>query len=72
MTKTARLTGDCGTTGLGDGTHMRYAGPRVALMGDVDELNSNIGMQIALHDPVDTLGPSRPHRVRSRARRRGG
>ena len=43
----ATRTGDTGTTGLGDGTRVSKADPRVAAMGDVDELNSAIGMLIA-------------------------
>lgn len=37
-------TGDDGTTGLGDGSRLGKDAPRVAALGDVDELNSVIGM----------------------------
>ncbi len=37
-------TGDDGTTGLGDGSRTGKASPRVDAMGDVDELNSLIGL----------------------------
>jgi cob(I)alamin adenosyltransferase len=37
-------TGDAGTTGLGDGTRVDKDAPRIAAMGDVDELNSAIGL----------------------------
>ncbi len=37
-------TGDDGSTGLGDGTRIGKASLRVACMGDVDELNSHIGL----------------------------
>ncbi|MCP5266227.1 MAG: cob(I)yrinic acid a,c-diamide adenosyltransferase [Burkholderiaceae bacterium] len=40
----ATRTGDDGTTGLGDGSRTRKDDPRVAAMGDVDELNSVIGL----------------------------
>jgi cob(I)alamin adenosyltransferase len=44
LTKIATRTGDDGTTGLGDGTRTRKDALRVAAMGDVDELNSSIGL----------------------------
>jgi cob(I)alamin adenosyltransferase len=37
-------TGDDGTTGLGDGTRVGKESLRVACMGDVDELNSQVGL----------------------------
>lgn len=37
-------TGDKGTTGLGDGSRVDKHAPRIAAMGDVDELNSAIGL----------------------------
>lgn len=40
----ATRTGDDGTTGLGDGSRLRKDEPRVAALGDVDELNSVIGL----------------------------
>ena len=55
----ATRTGDSGTTGLGDGTRVSKADPRVAAMGDVDELNSAVGMLIALGVPGDELGIGR-------------
>ena len=44
LTKIATRTGDDGTTGLGDGTRTRKDALRVAVMGEVDELNSSIGV----------------------------
>ena len=41
-------TGDDGTTGLVDGTRTPKDAPRMAAIGDVDELNAAIGM-VALH-----------------------
>ena len=38
----ATRTGDAGTTGLGDGSRVSKSGPRVAAMGDVDELNATL------------------------------
>jgi len=44
LTQIATRTGDDGTTGLGDGRRTVKDSPRVAAMGDVDELNSTIGL----------------------------
>jgi cob(I)alamin adenosyltransferase len=40
-------TGDDGTTGLVDGSRAAKDTPRLAAMGDVDELNSAIGVAVA-------------------------
>ncbi|MVW71389.1 cob(I)yrinic acid a,c-diamide adenosyltransferase [Bordetella sp. 15P40C-2] len=40
----ATRTGDDGTTGLGDGRRLAKDEPRIAAMGDVDELNTVIGL----------------------------
>lgn len=44
LTQIATRTGDDGTTGLGDNTRVPKNHLRVQAMGDVDELNSNIGL----------------------------
>ena len=44
LTAIATRTGDDGTTGLGDGTRTRKDALRVTAMGDVDELNSTLGL----------------------------
>lgn len=44
LTQIATRTGDDGTTGLGDNTRVRKDSLRVAAMGDVDELNSSLGV----------------------------
>jgi cob(I)alamin adenosyltransferase len=44
LTQIATRTGDYGTTGLGDNSRVRKDALRVHAMGDVDELNSNIGV----------------------------
>lgn len=50
-------TGDQGSTGLGDGSRVSKDAPRVAALGDVDELNSAIGLlrTEALPDGMDAL-----------------
>ena len=40
-------TGDDGTTGLADGHRVAKDSPRVASMGDLDELNANLGVVLA-------------------------
>lgn len=44
----ATRTGDAGETGLGDGSRVGKSSPRVAAMGDVDELNSGLGLLLAI------------------------
>jgi cob(I)alamin adenosyltransferase len=44
LSKIATRTGDAGTTGLGDGSRVDKDALRVHAMGDVDELNSQIGV----------------------------
>jgi len=57
LSQIATRTGDDGTTGLGDGTRVAKDHFRVQAMGDVDELNSNIGVLLAepLPDEVREL-----------------
>ena len=47
LTKIYTRTGDDGTTGLADGTRVAKDALRVHAMGDVDELNSALGMLLA-------------------------
>jgi len=44
LTQIATRTGDNGTTGLGDNTRVSKNNLRVHAMGDVDELNSHLGL----------------------------
>ena len=44
LSKIATRTGDNGTTGLGDGSRVGKDALRVHAMGDVDELNSHVGL----------------------------
>ena len=44
LTQIATRTGDNGTTGLGDNSRISKNSLRVHAMGEVDELNSNIGV----------------------------
>jgi len=53
LTAIATRTGDDGTTGLGDGTRVPKDHLRVQAMGDVDELNSTLGVLLAEPLPDD-------------------
>ena len=53
LTQIATRTGDDGTTGLGDGTRVPKDHLRVQAMGDVDELNSQLGVLLAEPLPDD-------------------
>ena len=44
LSKIATRTGDAGMTGLGDGSRVEKDHLRICAMGDVDELNSQIGV----------------------------
>jgi len=53
LTQIATRTGDDGSTGLGDGTRVGKDHLRVHAMGDVDELNSHLGVLLAEPLPDD-------------------
>ena len=53
LTQIATRTGDDGSTGLGDGTRVAKDHLRVQAMGDVDELNSGLGVLLAEPLPDD-------------------
>ena len=53
LTQIATRTGDDGTTGLGDNTRVSKNSLRVHAMGDVDELNSHIGLLLCEPMPDD-------------------
>jgi len=53
LTQIATRTGDDGSTGLGDGTRVSKSHLRVMAMGDVDELNSGLGVLLAEPLPAD-------------------
>ncbi len=53
LTQIATRTGDDGTTGLGDGSRVSKSSLRICAMGDVDELNSHIGLLLCETLPPD-------------------
>jgi len=57
LTQIATRTGDNGTTGLGDNTRVSKNSLRVHSMGEVDELNSHIGLLLCedMPEPVRKL-----------------
>jgi cob(I)alamin adenosyltransferase len=52
LSQIATRTGDNGTTGLGDNTRVSKDSLRVHAMGDVDELNSHIGVLLCEELPA--------------------
>ena len=58
-------TGDRGETGLGDGSRRSKDDPRLTAIGEVDELNSTIGLLRAtgLPEPIDALMERIQHRL---------
>ncbi len=53
LTQIATRTGDDGTTGLGDGSRVAKDHLRICAMGEVDELNSHLGVLLAEPLPAD-------------------
>ena len=47
LSRITTRTGDKGETGLGDGSRVAKDSARIAALGDVDELNSSIGLLLA-------------------------
>src|SRR5262245_18466833 len=53
LSKISTRTGDAGSTGLGDGARVSKDHPRVRALGDVDELNSALGLLVAEVQPAE-------------------
>ena len=53
LSKIVTRTGDAGTTGLADGSRVPKDSGRIAALGDVDELNSMLGVLLAEELPLD-------------------
>ncbi len=53
LTKIYTRTGDKGDTGLADGSRVAKDAPRIEAMGDIDELNSAIGVLLTEDLPAD-------------------
>ncbi|MBI2384163.1 MAG: cob(I)yrinic acid a,c-diamide adenosyltransferase [Gammaproteobacteria bacterium] len=57
LSKIVTRTGDTGTTGLASGERVAKTDVRIQAMGDVDELNSQIGVLLSLKPPRAIAGP---------------
>ena len=55
ISKVVTKTGDKGDTGLGDKSRVAKDSARVQVLGDVDELNSHIGLVLANYKEVDDI-----------------
>jgi cob(I)alamin adenosyltransferase len=55
LTRIYTRTGDKGTTGLADGRRVEKYHPRIEALGDIDELNSSLGVLIADLAPGDPM-----------------
>ncbi|HEY1287241.1 MAG TPA: cob(I)yrinic acid a,c-diamide adenosyltransferase [Burkholderiales bacterium] len=53
LSKITTRTGDAGDTGLGDGARVAKDSARIAALGDIDELNSAIGVVLAEGVPAE-------------------
>jgi len=53
LSKIYTRTGDAGTTGLADGSRVAKDSPRIAALGDLDELNSIVGLLLTEELPED-------------------
>jgi cob(I)alamin adenosyltransferase len=53
LSRIATRTGDKGETGLGDGKRVAKDSARIQALGDIDELNSAIGVLLAEKVPAD-------------------
>jgi cob(I)alamin adenosyltransferase len=56
LSKIATRVGDDGSTGLGDGRRVSKGDARIGAIGDVDELNSNLGVLLCEVLPEDVRG----------------
>ncbi|MGE0072691.1 MAG: cob(I)yrinic acid a,c-diamide adenosyltransferase [Thiomonas sp.] len=53
LTAISTRTGDAGTTGLGDGSRCSKSALRIHALGEVDELNSHLGLLRSMELPAD-------------------
>ncbi|MET4000182.1 cob(I)yrinic acid a,c-diamide adenosyltransferase [Marinobacterium sp. MBR-109] len=57
LTRIYTRSGDSGTTALANGQRIPKYHPRIEALGDVDELNSLLGLLLAELDTTDNLSP---------------
>jgi len=53
LSKITTRTGDAGETGLGDGARVPKDHPRITALGEIDELNSALGLVLAEEVPAE-------------------
>ena len=53
ISKVTTKTGDDGSTGLADGSRIAKSSARICLLGELDELNANIGLCMSYLDKQD-------------------
>src|SRR6266850_2333712 len=74
LSKIYTRTGDSGETGLGDGSRARKDSPRVVALGEIDELNSAVGVGKSRRPgaglPEPAIGPAFRSRPRPQPRGR--
>ena len=70
LTKITTRTGDDGSTGLGDGSRIHKSAIRVQVMGDIDELNSALGVLLA--EPISSSARDRLTRIQNQLFELGG
>ena len=63
LSKITTRTGDDGSTGLGDGARIQKSALRVTAMGEVDELNSQIG--VLLTEPLPNFATAMLTRIQN-------
>ena len=59
LTRIYTRSGDDGSTGLANGERLAKDHPRVEALGTVDELNSQLGVVLALDPPAELAAPLR-------------
>lgn len=57
LSRITTRTGDDGSTGLGDGSRIRKSALRVQVMGELDELNSHLGLLLTETLPATVRAP---------------
>ncbi len=70
LTKITTRTGDDGSTGLGDGTRVTKSALRIDAMGEVDELNSHLG--VLLTEPMPEFATAMLTRIQNQLFDLGG
>ncbi len=63
LSKIVTRTGDAGTTGLGDGSRVAKDSVRIAAIGEIDELNSTVGLLLC--EALPARRRAVPHRASS-------